>query len=102
MQNPKKGMKKELFYNTPDGAMTYEEYEKYKSVGDLPTKKAGMLKTYADQPRELIKRKDEPAKKKAGLKGLISNAMNKAKSYEKDKMRGKSIVTKTKTTKKYK
>jgi hypothetical protein len=47
----------------------------------LSTKKAGMLKTAADQPRELMKHKEEPAKKKAGIKGLISNAMNKAKSY---------------------
>jgi hypothetical protein len=67
-----------------------------RSVGKLPTKKAEMLKTAADEPRELMKRKEEPAKKKAGLKGLISNAMNKAKSYEKDKMRGKSMVTKSK------
>jgi hypothetical protein len=49
----------------------------------LPTKKAEMLKTSADQPRELMKR--ETPSKKAGLKGLISNAMNKAQGRYKKK-----------------
>jgi len=73
---------------------------KNKPVGKLPTKKAAMLKTSADQPRELMKRKEEPAKKKAGLKGLISNAMNKAKSstYTAGSVKKPLTVTKTKGT----
>ena len=86
MQKPKI-IKKELFYKTPDGEMTYDEYQKYKSVGSLPTKKAGMLKTSADQPREVMKRKEAVSSKKPkGLKGLINRAMDKANSsYKKNK-----------------
>jgi hypothetical protein len=59
-----------------------------RSVGKLPTKKAEMLKTAADQPRERMKNEGgQPLKpasespralKVRGLKGLIDRAMDKA------------------------
>jgi len=62
----------------------------------LPTKKAGYLDTYADQPRELMKRKETvPSQKQKGLKGLIGRAMEKAnstyKKVDKTGMSGRSV-----------
>lgn len=65
MQTPKKGMRKELFYKTPDGEMTYEQFKNYKPVGDLKTKKAGMLKTSADESKTLAGGRVKPTKDQA-------------------------------------
>lgn len=67
-----------------------------KEVGKLPTKKAGMLKTSADQPREVMKRNETTsAQKPKGLKGLIGRAMEKAnstyKKVDKTGMSGRSV-----------
>lgn len=70
-----------------------------RSVGKLPTKKAQMLKTAADEPRELMKRKETTSAQKPNkpkkLKSLIGRAMDKAnskyKKVDKTGMSGRSV-----------
>lgn len=64
-------------------------------MSSLPTKKAQMLNTSSDMPREIMSRPEAKTKEK-GLKGLLNRAMEKAqnryKKTEKVGVGGRKVV----------